>query len=88
MSRVTVKTGNNALDRAIEGFIPAFANETDILIVKDISKLHTKLKSIKVEHFRELERSKRDRDMTSKMKEIQRDEVALLRTIISRNMDF
>jgi hypothetical protein len=88
MSKQIVKTGNEALDNAIAGFIPTFASETDLRIVKDISKLHVKLRSIKVDEFRKMEREKRGRPLTSKMREIQRDEASLLRTIISRNMDF
>lgn len=88
MSKTIAKTGNEALDTAISGFIPTFASEVDIRIIKDISKLHGKLKTINIDSFRSLEKIQNGKDLTPKMREIQRDEGLLLRTIIGRNMDF
>lgn len=88
MSKTIAKTGNRALDTAISGFIPTFASEVDIRIIKDISKLHGKLKTINIDSFRSLEKIQNGKDLTPKMREIQRDEGLLLRTIIGRNMDF
>lgn len=74
------------LQLVLKGFIPTFANEEDLSIMKALEKLHGKLKTIDCDAFRKAQRERTP--LTSKMREIQQDEQYLIRRITARNFDF
>jgi len=76
------------LARAIKGFAPVFANEEDRVIVLSMNKLHKKISSVDNEAFRMMEKNRKTKNLTAKMKDIQFEERSLTSRIISRNLDF
>jgi len=80
---------NPELQQALRGFVPVIGSEEDLRIVNDLTKLHRKLSTIDTVLFREIESSKRrTSELTSKMREIQKEEEYLIKRIINRNFDF
>lgn len=77
---------NIRLDKALRGFIPVFGSDVDLRIMTDLGKLNKKLKSIDAKAFRELQEKRLP--LTSKMREIEREEEQLGTRIIMRNFDF
>jgi hypothetical protein len=76
------------LEHALKGYVPEMGNLDDINIVKSLGKLKKKLETIDSRVFRDIERSKDLKKLTSKMKEIQREEGQLIYQITRRNLDF
>jgi len=76
------------LEHALKGYVPEIGNLDDINIVKSLGKLKKKLETIDSRVFRDIERSKDLKKLTSKMKEIQREEGQLIYQITRRNLDF
>jgi hypothetical protein len=79
---------NPLLQKALAGFVPEFGSEEDLRIVNDIGKVYEKLKTVNIKNFREAERKKDYKALTSKMKEVQMLEESLYRRINKRNLDF
>lgn len=79
---------NQKLLHALKGYVPEMGNLDDINIVKKLGLLKKKLNTIDSERFREIEKSKDLKKLTSKMKEIQNDEKQLIYQITRRNLDF
>lgn len=78
---------NPLLEKALKGYVPEPANEDDIRIVNDLTKLHRKLLTINSELFRDLQ-FKKSLELTPKMREIEREEKYLIERIYQRNLDF
>lgn len=76
------------LELALKGFTPIFGSEDDISIAEDMGKLQKKLGEIDTVAFRKAEEDRDDKKLTSKMKEIQREEKNLVYRITRRNFDF
>jgi len=76
------------LEHALKGYVPEIGNLDDINIVKSLGKLKKKLETIDSRVFREIEQKKDLKKLTSKMKEIQREEGQLIYQITRRNLDF
>lgn len=79
---------NQKLLHALKGYVPEMGNLDDINIVKKLGLLKKKLNTIDSQKLRELEQKRDLTKLTSKIKEIQRDESALIYSITKRNLDF
>lgn len=87
MKEKNVVIMNPELEKALKGYVPEIANDEDIRIMNDLTKLHKKLKTIDCASFRKLA-VRRQADLTSKMREIQSEEQYLIKRINQRNLDF
>lgn len=79
---------NSKLELVLKGYIPEVANTDDLHILKKLGALIKKLKSVNCEVFREAEKKKDQKKITTKMKEIQLEEQQLIYQITRRNLDF
>lgn len=75
---------NPHLTRALNGFVPIFANDDDFYIVERLTKLSKLLLSVNNTDLR----SNNPKKITPKMKDILSFEKGLIDQINRRNMDF
>ncbi len=75
---------NPELRRVAKAFVPVFGNDQDLQMVHRVLALETLLATVDNKVLREGDPKK----MTSKMRDILREEQYLIQGITSRNMDF